>query len=102
MNIPVDLLTPEQERELDKVNAFYLQKEAEVCRQNQISDPNPHVLNYVVANRHIAQNSTQDPARQEKSHQVAPRHLEALVQIHHSRRRFPAVRYGSEQAPTIC
>jgi hypothetical protein len=31
MNIPVDLLTPEQERELDKVNAFYLQKEAEVC-----------------------------------------------------------------------
>lgn len=34
MNIPTDLLTPEQERELDKVNAFYLQKEAEVCISN--------------------------------------------------------------------
>lgn len=30
MNIPVWLLNDEQERELDKVNAFYLQKEAEV------------------------------------------------------------------------
>lgn len=32
MNIPSWLLNDEQERELDKVNAFYLQKEAEVCR----------------------------------------------------------------------
>lgn len=31
MNIPTCLLNEEQERELDKVNAFYLQKEAEVC-----------------------------------------------------------------------
>lgn len=31
MNIPTWLLNEEQERELDKVNAFYLQKEAEVC-----------------------------------------------------------------------
>jgi CDK inhibitor PHO81 len=31
MNIPKWLLNEEQERELDKVNAFYLQKEAEVC-----------------------------------------------------------------------
>ena len=30
MNIPTWLLSDEQERELDKVNAFYLQKEAEV------------------------------------------------------------------------
>lgn len=30
MNIPKGSLNPEQERELDKVNAFYLQKEAEV------------------------------------------------------------------------
>lgn len=30
MNFPKALLTPEQERELDKVNVFYLQKEAEV------------------------------------------------------------------------
>jgi hypothetical protein len=30
MNIPSSLLTAEQERELDKVNAFYLQKEEEV------------------------------------------------------------------------
>jgi hypothetical protein len=30
MNIPTWLLNEEQERELDKVNAFYLQKEAEV------------------------------------------------------------------------
>jgi hypothetical protein len=34
MNIPAALLTPDQERELDKVNAFYLQKEAEVCIPN--------------------------------------------------------------------
>lgn len=34
MNIPPGLLTLEQERELDKVNAFYLQKEAEVCRHS--------------------------------------------------------------------
>ena len=32
MNIPSALLTPEQERELDKVNVFYLQKEAEVSK----------------------------------------------------------------------
>lgn len=31
--IPSDILTPDQERELEKVNAFYLQKEAEVCCQ---------------------------------------------------------------------
>lgn len=31
--IPSGILTPGQERELEKVNAFYLQKEAEVCRQ---------------------------------------------------------------------
>lgn len=31
MFLPPDLLTPTQERELEKVNAFYLQKEAEVC-----------------------------------------------------------------------
>lgn len=67
MNIPVDLLTPEQERELDKVNVFYLQKEAEVCKQNEVSGlnhqtPQPCLLNNVVANRHIAQNSTQDLA----------------------------------------
>lgn len=36
MNIPAGLLNAEQERELDKVNAFYLQKEAEVCT------PSPH------------------------------------------------------------
>jgi hypothetical protein len=30
MEIPKDLLSPRQERELEKVNAFYLQKEAEV------------------------------------------------------------------------
>lgn len=28
--LPSDILTPDQERELEKVNAFYLQKEAEV------------------------------------------------------------------------
>jgi hypothetical protein len=32
MDIPGGLLTDFQERELEKVNAFYLQKEAEVCR----------------------------------------------------------------------
>lgn len=30
MNVPTWLLSDKQERELDKVNAFYLQKEAEV------------------------------------------------------------------------
>jgi hypothetical protein len=30
MNHPPGLLTAQQERELEKVNAFYLQKEAEV------------------------------------------------------------------------
>lgn len=33
MSMPQGLLTPAQERELEKVNAFYLQKEAEVCLQ---------------------------------------------------------------------
>lgn len=41
MNIPVWLLNNEQERELDKVNAFYLQKEAEV-RDTSDSKPYRH------------------------------------------------------------
>ena len=31
MGVPEGLLNAAQERELEKVNAFYLQKEAEVC-----------------------------------------------------------------------
>jgi hypothetical protein len=101
MDIPADLLTLEQERELDKVNAFYLQKEAEVCK---LDNPlglfhHPHnllIVNNVIANLHIAQNSSQDFTRQEKGHQVAPRYFEALVQVYYSRRRFPTIRYGPE------
>jgi hypothetical protein len=37
MEIPTDLLTPRQERELEKVNAFYLQKEAEVFLRAYVS-----------------------------------------------------------------
>lgn len=41
MNIPVWLLNDKQERELDKVNAFYMQKEAEV-RNTCASKPSRH------------------------------------------------------------
>lgn len=39
-SIPDGVLTLEQERELEKVNAFYLQKEAEVC----VPNVNPYFL----------------------------------------------------------
>jgi hypothetical protein len=42
MNIPSELLTPSQERELEKVNAFYLQKEAEVGSATNHHKPSPH------------------------------------------------------------
>jgi hypothetical protein len=39
MSMPQGLLTPSQERELEKVNAFYLQKEAEVCSGDWLTVP---------------------------------------------------------------
>lgn len=46
MNIPVWLLNDKQERELDKVNAFYMQKEAEV-RNTSASKPSRHRYHYL-------------------------------------------------------
>lgn len=82
-----------QERELDKVNAFYLQKEAEVgtCIQTGM-----WLLTYV------AQNPSQDIARQEKGSAKQAWNLTTLSQVHDLGRGLPTIRHRSEQTSTIC
>ena len=79
-----------QERELEKVNVFYLQKEAEVLLTPRSVE--------VLVHQDVAQAPAQDTTGQKAGDAVPkPRLLEALGDFCHARRRLPAVRQRSQQ-----
>lgn len=69
-----------QERELERVNAFYLQKEAEVWACYELWDESHPVL---------AQATSENVVRQEESHAITKHvNVQAIYQLYYSTRRI--------------
>ena len=90
------LLSRIKERELEKVNTFYLQKEAEVSIQN------PPILFYfyiLLLTSVLAPVAVKHPSRQEESHAATPSiSVQGLIKVHCLGGRPEAIQHGPQQA----